>query len=36
MVLDETDPFRWALRIAAHNVIARDRREEAEKSRAGG
>lgn len=34
-VLEETDPLRWSLRIAAHNVIMDDEKAAAEKARSG-
>ena len=33
LVLDDPDEFRWAVRVAAHNVIAQDEKDAADKSK---
>ncbi len=36
MLLDDPDDFRWAVRIAAHNVIAADQKAADKKSSSSG
>lgn len=35
ILLDDNDDFRWAARVAAHNVVAQDEKEAAEKQKSG-
>lgn len=33
LLLEDSDEFRWACRVACHNVVARDEKESADKAK---
>lgn len=35
VILEDPDQFRWAVRVAAHNVVTRDEKEASDRARRG-